>query len=185
MTRDTDSESDVSISQETARTALREIEAAIERTGGPDVGADEACSPLAAVRQEVVESDIDDYARGFVLAAIDTVADERGVDPTGDDPLVDSTFQAKHELEDALDPDDDDEAQTVLTDGGFPGNQFPDRRVGPDIPPTKSGQILDSVESETPDTLLVCTECSLYYEYTDDWAHCPVCGEGLLEVDEG
>jgi len=124
MTRDDDSESAVSISEDTARTALSEIEATIERTGGPDVGVDEACTPLAALREEVLDEEkIDGYAEGFVIAAIDSIADERDVDATGADPLADSTFQAKHELEDALDGDENNDPQTALADGGAWGDE--------------------------------------------------------------
>ncbi|QLH75771.1 hypothetical protein HZS55_09005 [Halosimplex rubrum] len=116
-----DSEEVVTVSTETARAALLEVEAAIERTGGPGVGADEACSPLAAVREAVAaEPGLDEHARGYALAAIDGIADKRGVDASGADPLTDATFQAWDELQEVLDEDDGGDAPAAVTDGGNP-----------------------------------------------------------------
>jgi len=116
-----DIESGVVVSTETAQAALLEVEAAIERTGGPEVGAEGACSPLAAVRDAVAsEPGLDEHARGYVLAAIDEIAEKRGVDASGSDPLTDATFQAANELHEVLDENDAgvDDDQTELTDGG-------------------------------------------------------------------
>jgi len=115
----------VAIDAEAARAALHEVDTAIERTGGGSVGADEACSPLAALRRDVRdEPELDEYSRGYVLQAINEIAEERGVDASGADPLVDATFRARSSLQEALDePDDDtdeDSPQTELSaDGGW------------------------------------------------------------------
>ena len=109
------------ISRETAATSLFEVERAIERTGGADSSAQESCSPLAAVLQEVEDADFkDEFDRGVVRAIIREVGEERNVDTSGADPLVDGTFQAAQNLRDVLDPDDEDDdgMKTVLPDGG-------------------------------------------------------------------
>jgi len=102
-------EETVEVSAEVARTAARELQRTIDRTGGPDVGAREACTPLAELREEVQgNDDLDPHARGYVVGAIDDIADERGVDVSGADPLTDRIFQARDELAEAAEVSDDD-----------------------------------------------------------------------------
>ncbi|WP_135535357.1 hypothetical protein [Halostella pelagica] len=118
----TDANETVEVDITTARVALRELDRVIDRTGGPEMGADEACTPLAAVRERIVEcDDLDDHARGFALGAIDKVAGERDIDVSGSDPLTDATFQAKRGLADALDGDSmtDAEVSAGGTDHSF------------------------------------------------------------------
>jgi hypothetical protein len=100
MTDDTES---VRVDAETARVALYEIEQAIERTGGPGAVGSEACSPLALARRRVEAcDDLDDDARDAVVGLLHDVADERGVEITDADPLVEATFQAQSDLTDVV-----------------------------------------------------------------------------------
>ena len=93
----------IEISSSTARTAHQELEILIQRTGGGEIGADEACSPLALARQKVDDSDLlNDPERDHVLEIFHTVADERGEEITDADPLTDGTFRAEQELRAAL-----------------------------------------------------------------------------------
>jgi len=123
MSSTAEPEAQVTIDAEAARAALLEVDAAIERTGGGDVGADEACSPLAALRDDIAnEPDLDERTRGYALAAIDQIAEERGVNVSGADPLVDATFRARNSLQEALDELDDsnDVSQMEISpDGGW------------------------------------------------------------------
>ena len=102
----TSSDSDeptVEISASTARTAHQEIKLAIRESGGGDVGALEACSPLALTRQKVEDSDLlSEDDRNHVLQLLQAVANERGVEISDADPLTDGVFQAKQELEGEL-----------------------------------------------------------------------------------
>jgi len=45
------------------------------------------------------------------------------------------------------------------------------------------GRPIPEFDADAPETLLVCTDCYLAFEHRADWAHCPVCAEGLLEVE--
>jgi hypothetical protein len=91
----------IEVSAEAARVAARELQRTIDRTGGPDVGAREACTPLAELREEVDgNNDLDAYAEGYIVSAIDKIARERGIDVSGADPLTDAIFQAQQELAD-------------------------------------------------------------------------------------
>lgn len=89
----------IEISSSTARTAHQELEILIQRTGGGEIGADEACSPLSLARQKVEDSDLlSDHERDHVLKIFHTVADERGEEISDADPLTDGTFRAEQEL---------------------------------------------------------------------------------------
>jgi len=101
-------EETVEISAETARVAARELQRMIDRTGGPDVGAREACTPLAELREEVSNhDDLNAYAQGYVVAAINQIGRERNIDVGGADPLTDHIFQAQQELAEAAGVSDD------------------------------------------------------------------------------
>jgi hypothetical protein len=90
---------DVTISAETARTSLTEVEAAIRRTGGPDASGDNACSPLALARQKVeASSEVTGQMEEHVIGLLQEVSDERGVEISNADPLVGATFEAEKEL---------------------------------------------------------------------------------------
>jgi rubrerythrin len=58
-----------------------------------------------------------------------------------------------------------------------------------------SAPSLDEATSTTPslfpesndgpsfgESVLVCTDCSVYYEHDEDWSYCPRCSEELQEV---
>lgn len=113
MSRKTDL---VAIPRETARTALQEVGIAIKQTGG--AGTDNACSPLALARQKI-ESDegLDEDAKEHVIDILHEVSDERGVEISDADPLVDGTFRAQTQLEKALEADED---TYVVADGKSP-----------------------------------------------------------------
>jgi hypothetical protein len=95
--------SQVSISEETAQVALDELEKVIEQTGGD--GSEEASTPLALALDRVKTSDdLNDEAKATVIKIIEEVGKERSV-PTGwYDPLTDSVFDARTELEEELRP---------------------------------------------------------------------------------
>jgi len=96
----------VVIPRSVAQTAFGEIETLIHRSGGHDADSEEACTPLALVRQRVVDDDdLDDAATEAVLQILQDVAGERNVDLSGTDPLVDQTFRAQKALKRALEAD--------------------------------------------------------------------------------
>ncbi|NHN49320.1 hypothetical protein G9464_17245 [Halostella sp. JP-L12] len=106
---DTD-EATVEVSAEAAAVAAQELGFTIERTGGPETSAQEACSPLAAVRQAVADNDdLTAYARGFILNTIDRVGEERKVEISNADPLTSRIFDARREFEQVLEDGDGDE----------------------------------------------------------------------------
>lgn len=39
-------------------------------------------------------------------------------------------------------------------------------------------------KTEYPGVIWVCGDCLDYFEYDDEWVHCPKCGEELSEVDK-
>jgi len=90
-----------------AREALQEFDFLIKRTGGGDasVGHD-AVTPLALLRQRLASLEdaegIDAFTLRHVRQHLLGVASERGVELSDADPLTDRTFQARDELEDAL-----------------------------------------------------------------------------------
>jgi hypothetical protein len=101
----TDDETDsIEISRRTAMVAQRELERLIERTGGRDVGTDDATTPLAEVKRRLSMAGPPDamVTIGLVEDVIDAVAEKRGVDPTGTAPLVGATFNAESELREEL-----------------------------------------------------------------------------------
>lgn len=99
----------VEISAETARTALHEMEVLIEQSGGSDIGADEACSPLALARQKVEASGkLGKHETNHVLRLLHIVSDERGMEVSDVDPLTDGSFQARNELEASLETESDE-----------------------------------------------------------------------------
>jgi len=105
----------VQVSRATARASLLEIEAVIERSGGDDVGAGEANSPLREVWEQIHQSEtVRGEAEGYVLETIRQVAEEREVEISDADPLTDSVFQARSELRKVLDEDDPE----PVADGG-------------------------------------------------------------------
>ena len=99
----------VEISAETARTALHEMEVLIEQSGGSDIGADEACSPLALAHQKVEASGkLGNHETNHVLRLLHIGSDERGMEVSDVDPLTDGTFQARNELEASLEAESDE-----------------------------------------------------------------------------
>lgn len=111
----------VIVSRNTARAALTEVEAAIRRTGGGDVGADEACTPLALARQRIeADDELADGAKDHVLSILEDVSDDRGVELSGADPLTDATFQAEKALTQALEADG---ATYVVADSKSPDEE--------------------------------------------------------------
>jgi hypothetical protein len=67
------------------------------------MGAKEACTPLALARQKIeADGDLADDAKDRVLDILHDVSDERGVEISDADPLIDGTFRAQTELEKAL-----------------------------------------------------------------------------------
>jgi hypothetical protein len=96
----------VEVSAEMACVAAQELEAAVERTGGCDVGSNEASTPLAAVRQRLTAAVDEGYlspeAYGIVQEVLAAVADERGVEFTDADPLTDEVLAARREFERVL-----------------------------------------------------------------------------------
>lgn len=106
-----DDEEIVEVPKWVARESLRELEIAIERTGGGDVGADGANSPLYEAQQRVLNAAPGEVTSAefwnAVLEAFGAVAEERGVQMDDVDPLTDRTFQARNELQDILGQDDD------------------------------------------------------------------------------
>lgn len=97
------------VSDQAKRIAYQELTRSIDRTGGDDHDTDEACTPLAAVREQVAEHDyLDNHARGFVLSVIDSVGEKRNVDVSGADPLTDAIFQVRDEFKTALEVSNDE-----------------------------------------------------------------------------
>ena len=87
--------------------AAREFDWLIQSTGGPE-SMQEACSPLALVRQRLENMDgegIDDFTRRQCLQHVYGVADERRMEISDADPLTDTTFRARTAFENALDED--------------------------------------------------------------------------------
>jgi len=89
------------------RKAYRELDHAIERTGGGD--AFEASTPLAAVDQAIADADddLDAYTLGWVRETIREIGGERGVETKPIDPLTDATFRARTAFEDAFGGDEE------------------------------------------------------------------------------
>lgn len=99
-----DSEPDrVVIPRDAAMAAHTELKLAIKRTGGPEMGAEEACTPLALARQRIESDDeLGDEARERVLEILHNVSEERGVEISDAAPLADGTFNSKRDIENAL-----------------------------------------------------------------------------------
>lgn len=106
-----DDEGNVEVPKWVLRECLRELEHAIERTGGEDPGWDGANSPLSEARSRVMNAAPGEAASAefwaSVLDAFDDIAEERGVQMDDVDPLTDRTFRARNELQDILEAADD------------------------------------------------------------------------------
>lgn len=98
----------VTIDRETAHVAHRELDILIKQTGGDDPPPGEARSPLRLVKQRLKERRVEHEREGIslgiglALQIIDDVADERGIEIGDIDPLQDDIFQARNDLETAL-----------------------------------------------------------------------------------
>lgn len=87
--------------------ARHELERAIKHTGGGETGAAAANTPLAEVWDRITTTAnqreyFDEKTLGAVNGIIQAVAEDRHVDISGADPLIDQTFQAKDAIESAL-----------------------------------------------------------------------------------
>lgn len=51
------------------------------------------------------------------------------------------------------------------------------------VPNHDLGTSTTRTKTVKPSTVLVCSECQVYYEFDVDWHVCPQCGEDLAEVD--
>ena len=102
-----DDEETVGVPAWAASEAAREFDRLIQTTGGPE-SMQEACSPLALVRQRLENVDgegIDEFTVRQCLQHVYAVASERRMELSDADPLTDTTFRARRAFEHALDDD--------------------------------------------------------------------------------
>jgi len=96
----------VIVPREAAQIAYGELERLVERTGGPEIDAADATTPMGLLRQRIEADDqLDSRAKWRVLKLLQEVAAERGIGISDADPLTDATFRAKSDLGAALSTD--------------------------------------------------------------------------------